>query len=226
MTLAAAGADVLVHAKSNHAAVEETAEWIRQLGRESKHVLYDLSNLSDQDALVDTAWKWSPIDIWINNAGADVLTGNIAQLAFDEKLALLWQVDVVSTIRISRSIGARMRGQGRGVLLNMGWDQAFSGMAGDSGEMFAAAKGAIMAFSQSLAKSLAPEVRVHCVAPGWIRTRWGEHATEDWQVRAASESLVGRWGTPEDVARAVRFLVSDDAAFLNGQIIQINGGRA
>ena len=74
-------------------------------------------------------------------------------------------------------------------IINMGWDQAQGGMAGDSGEMFAAIKGAVMAFSMSLAKSLAPQVRVNCLAPGWIKTRWGDQASEYWQQRAVRESL-------------------------------------
>jgi 3-oxoacyl-[acyl-carrier protein] reductase len=110
------------------------------------------------------------------------------------------------------------------VILNMGWDQAETGMEGDSGEMFAAVKGAIMAFSRSLAKSLAPAVRVNCLAPGWIKTAWGQGASEAWQDRARRESLLGRWGTPEDVARVARFLVSPAASFVNGQVVSINGG--
>jgi 3-oxoacyl-[acyl-carrier protein] reductase len=106
----------------------------------------------------------------------------------------------------------------------MGWDQAETGMEGDSGELFAATKGAVMSFSRSLALSLAPEVRVNCVAPGWIKTSWGSQASEDWQRRAVSEAPLGRWGTPEDVAEAVRFLVGPGADFLTGQTIRINGG--
>ena len=226
LSLAAAGADVLVHARSSRSAIEETAGVIRKIDRDSDWVLHDLAIPIEQDALVDSAWKWRTIDIWVNNAGVDVLTGAAARLSFDEKLAVLWQVDVVGTIRLSRSVGARMRNQGRGVLLNMGWDQVATGMAGDSGEMFSAAKGAIMAFTRSLAKSLAPEVRVNCLAPGWIRTEWGENASDQWQQRAGNESLLARWGTPEDVARVARFLVSDDASFINGQIVYINGGLA
>jgi 3-oxoacyl-[acyl-carrier protein] reductase len=110
------------------------------------------------------------------------------------------------------------------VIVNVGWDQAEHGMAGDSGEMFAAAKGAVMAFTRSLAKSLAPRVRVNCVAPGWIKTTWGETASEYWQARAVAESLLARWGTAEDVARVVRFLAGPDAAFVTGQIVNVNGG--
>jgi 3-oxoacyl-[acyl-carrier protein] reductase len=81
-----------------------------------------------------------------------------------------------------------------------------------------------MAFTRSLAQSLAPEVRVNCLAPGWIRTSWGQGASKYWQQRAARQSLRGRWGTPEDVARAAAFLASPAADFITGQEIPINGG--
>ncbi len=163
------------------------------------------------------------VDIWVNNAGVDVLTGTAADWTFAEKLEALWQVDVLATIRLSRFVLERMKPHG-GAIINIGWDQASVGMAGDSGEMFAAVKGAVMAFTKSLAKSAAPTVRVNCVAPGWIRTEWGESANAYWNTRAVGESLVGRWGEPIDVARAVRFLASPDASFLNGQTLEVNGG--
>ena len=118
-----------------------------------------------------------------------------------------------------------VRGHG-GSIVTIGWDQAAMGMSGESGEMFGAVKGAVMAFTLSLAKSLAPRVRVNCVAPGWIKTAWGEQATGYWQDRACREALRGRWGTPEDVARAVTFLASPAADFLTGQIWPVNGGYA
>ena len=117
-----------------------------------------------------------------------------------------------------------MKAAGGGVILNMGWDQAETGMEGDSGELFAAAKGAVMAFSRSLALSLAPEVRVHCLAPGWIRTAWGEKASAAWQERVLRETPLKRWGRPEDVAAAARWLASPAAEFLTGQVIRVNGG--
>ena len=116
--------------------------------------------------------------------------------------------------------------RGSGAIVNMGWDQAEHGMAGASGEIFAATKGAVMAFSKSLARSLAPAVRVNCVAPGWIKTAWGQHASQAWQDRAKRESLLGRWGTPDDVAHAVVFLASPAASFITGHILPVNGGLA
>jgi 3-oxoacyl-[acyl-carrier protein] reductase len=226
LQLADAGANLLVHARRNAAGAEEVATHARSLGRESRAVLADLSDSAEQDRLVETAWNWRRIDIWINNAGTDVLTGEAAGWSFEEKLAALWKVDVVAALRLSRAVGTRMCERGHGVILNMGWDQADTGMAGDSGEFFAAVKGAVMAATRSLAKSLAPQVRVNCIAPGWIRTEWGQQASAEWQNRAQRESLLARWGESEDVARAACFLVSPEASFINGQIVPINGGRA
>jgi 3-oxoacyl-[acyl-carrier protein] reductase len=225
LEMAGAGAAVLVHARANRRGADEVVRTIASLDRESKAILADLREISAQDQFVEAALDWRPIDMWVNNAGVDVLTGAAANWTFDEKLTALWQVDVVATLRLSRLVGERMKQRGSGVILNMGWDQAENGMEGDSGQMFAAVKGAVMAATRSLAKSLAPEVRVNCLAPGWIRTEWGEQASAEWQERATRESLLGRWGEPEDVGRVACFLASPAAAFINGQIVQINGGR-
>ncbi len=225
LQLADAGANVVIHGRDAKRAADVAAA-IRTMKRDAAVVVTDLSPPMDCDRFVDELWRQRPLDIWVNNAGIDVLTGEAAHWEFSEKLSRLWDVDLRATVELSRAVGCRMRERGRGCIVNIGWDQADTGMAGDSGEMFAAVKGAVMAFTRSLAKSLAPEVRVNCVAPGWIRTAWGKSASAAWQQRAASESLVGRWGEPEDVARAVRFLATPAASFINGQVIAVNGGRA
>jgi 3-oxoacyl-[acyl-carrier protein] reductase len=226
LELARAGADVLVHARQNQAGADGAATDIRALSRTAHVLLADLAEPGEQDRFVNSAWKWRPIDVWINNAGADVLTGRAANWSFEEKLAALWRVDVVATLRLSRAVGRRMRERGKGVILNLGWDQAATGMGGDSGELFGATKGAVMAATLSLAQSLAPHIRVNCLAPGWIRTDWGDSASKYWDDRARRDSLLARWGEPEDVAAAARFLASPAAEFINGQVIPINGGRA
>ena len=182
------GADVVVHGFRRKDAAEAVAAEIRELGRGATVMLADLADAAARSQFVDAAWNWrGSVDIWVNCAGADVLTGEAAAWPFERKLNALWQVDVAATMALSRDIGQRMKARGRGVILNIGWDQAEQGMAGDSGEMFAAVKGAVMAFTRSLAQSLAPEVRVNCLAPGWIRTAWGERASEYWQERATRQ---------------------------------------
>lgn len=225
LQLAAAGADVMVHGRSSDAACREVTEEIVALGRSSCYERVDLADEQSHEPLVAAAWDWQDgVDIWVNCAGLDVLTGPAAEWSFAEKLARLWEVDVRGTICLSRLIGARMKSRGAGCIVNIGWDQAETGMAGDSGEMFAATKGAIMAFTRSLARSLAPAVRVNCVAPGWIRTAWGAQASDYWQQRATRESLLERWGEPADVAHAVRYLASPAASFVTGHILPVNGG--
>ena len=231
LELAAAGADILVHAKSNRQGAEQTAEEIRKLGVNAATVCVDLADPQQHEALIQAAWGWrEDVSIWINNAGADVLTGEPAKWSFERKLEHLWKVDVTASIRLSRLAGAKMweREEGEGErtssILNIGWDQSEHGMAGDSGELFSAIKGAVTAFSKSLAQSLAPRVRVNCVAPGWIKTAWGDQASEYWQQRACQESLLRRWGLPEDIAAAAKYLVSPAAGFVTGQVLAVNGG--
>ena len=131
------------------------------------------------------AWQWQgKVDIWINNAGADTLTGEAA-MDFEQKLDALWQ-SIRGDDTAVALIGAKMKARGSGTILNMGWDQAEHGMAGDSGEFFAAVKGAVMAFTRSFARSLAPEVRVNCLAPGWIKTKWGNQASANGKRRSAN----------------------------------------
>jgi NAD(P)-dependent dehydrogenase (short-subunit alcohol dehydrogenase family) len=225
LELAAAGADVLVHGRRSPAEAAAVAGQIRSLRVRSQGLLADLRLETECRELARKAWEeWNGLDICVNNAGADTLTGDAGHWPFERKLAELLAVDVTATLLLSRDIGGRMRDRGRGVIVNMGWDQAETGMEGDSGQLFGAAKAAVMAFSKSLALTLAPQVRVNCLAPGWIRTAWGETASAPWQERVVRETPLGRWGRPEDVAAAARWLVSPAAEFITGQVLRVDGG--
>jgi 3-oxoacyl-[acyl-carrier protein] reductase len=233
LRLAESGYDVVLHGRESVAALEELVGEISKLGRQATFLQADFCQPEQLSKFLEDAWAaLGSIDALVNNAGADVLTGSARDASFTDKLELLWSTDVVSTIVLSREVGKRMRETARSAktpagsysIINIGWDQAFQGMAGDSGEMFGAIKGAIMAATLSLAQSLAPEVRVNCIAPGWIRTAWGQSATEAWQVRATRESLMERWGSPDDVAHLATFLSGLPASFISGQIIAVNGG--
>ena len=223
--LARRGAKVIVHSGSDRSRAEAVAEEILLRGGSALATVADLGTSEGREYLFRTAWEWQGyLDICILCAGADILTGPAREFPFSEKLRRLWEVDVLGTVELSRRIGEAMRQRGRGVILTIGWDGALRGMEGSTAQAFAVAKGAVMAFTLALAQELAPTVRVNCVAPGWIRTAWGEKAAPHWQARVQVQTLLGRWGTPEEVAQVCAFLVSPESAYITGQIICVNGG--
>jgi 3-oxoacyl-[acyl-carrier protein] reductase len=163
--------------------------------------------------------------VWVNNAGADVLTGEAAAWDWERKLDLLLAVDLKGTIACSYAIGEVMRAQeGGGAIINMSWDHVTSGMAGDDPQLFSAVKGGVLSFSKSLARALAPEVRVNVLCPGWIETAFAEQADRAFHRSVAESTPLKRWGRPEDVANAALYLASPEAAFITGQAINVNGG--
>lgn len=230
------GAHCLIHYRQNREGAETTAAMVRDHGAEAKVVAANLARHADAERLVATAFEWSPrIDAWVHNAGADVLTGDAANEVFEDKLTRLWEVDVRGTILLARRVAERMLAAepapgteeselAAPSMVFIGWDQAPHGMEGDAGQLFGPAKAAVMAYSHSLAQTLAPRIRVNCVAPGWIRTSWGEKTSPYWERRATGDSLMRRWGTPEDVAAAVVYLISPEASFITSQVLQVNGG--
>jgi 3-oxoacyl-[acyl-carrier protein] reductase len=161
--------------------------------------------------------------VWVNNAGADVLTGDAASWPAERKLEALLDVDLKATIRCSRLVAARMRPGG--TIINLGWDHAtIDGMAGDDPELFAAVKAAVLGFSKSFARSVAPDVRVNVLCPGWIETAFGGGVDRDFYTQIARSTPLGRWGQPHDVADTAVWLASPAARFITGQAINVNGG--
>jgi 3-oxoacyl-[acyl-carrier protein] reductase len=232
LELARAGADVAIHFAVSRARAEAVQREVQAYGVQCELFQADLET-ADCALLARQCWEsWGPCDIWINNAGVDLLTGPGRQWTYAEKLRKLLAIDVTGTVLLSRTIGALMQERvrctpalaGQSSIVNIGWDQADRGMEGDSGELFSVAKNAIMGFTRSLAVSLAPEVRVNCIAPGWIKTAWGETAPPEWQARVLRETPLRRWGEPTDIARLARYLVSREASYLTGQVLNANGG--
>ncbi|MCA9182623.1 MAG: SDR family oxidoreductase [Planctomycetales bacterium] len=259
LALARAGYAVILHARSNVAGLQQVAHELQST--EAKNASRTLCLTGDIACpracrdLVRSAFAWKGrVDAWVNNAGADVLTGRARQQSFESRMQHLLAVDVHGTARLCRLVAPRMTSQAVGSLekcnsdggasgyipkcdsddgasghipciINMGWDQATLGMEGEPGQLFGTTKAAVAAFSTSLALSF-PNIRVNCVAPGWIRTEWGQTAaTGYWAQRAVNESLQSRWGAPEDVAQLITWLVSDASRFVNGQTVAVNGGR-
>ncbi len=207
-----------------------TLEAVQQQGSEAVCLSADLSDESSVSEFSDRCWSsLGTIDTWVNNAGEDVLTGDKTTASFQEKLRRLFDVDVIGTIALSRLVAERMLDQTLTLppsITFIGWDQAPFGMEGDAGQMFAPVKAAVMSFAQSLAQTLAPNVRVNTIAPGWIQTAWGQDQPvgDYWDQRAKGQSLRERWGSAEDVASAIAFVCKPSNDFINGQVIEVNGG--
>ena len=221
---AAAGANVVISYRTSKADAEQVANSVRRSGRAADVLCLDLEDESSCHEFVGDCHESGAVDGVVLNAGVDLLTGEMKQADYFVKLQALLDVDVRGTLRLARAFGSVLKEQGSGSLLTVGWDQSDRGMEGDSGELFSTAKNAIMGFSRSLAMSLAPIVRVNCIAPGWIQTEWGESASDEWQQRVLDETPLQRWGQPQDIANAARFLLSDEAAYITGQVINVNGG--
>ena len=223
---ARAGADVVLTYLTDEEGARETERQIQGLGRLVSVIQCDVADPSSVRALSQAVPQaLGRIDVWVNNAGADILTGPGAALTDLEKLDRLLAVDLRGTMiaswRAAELLGAQEHG---GVIINMSWDHALTGMPGRNPELFAAVKGGVLAFSKSLARSLAPRVRVNVIAPGWIETSFAADVDERRRRAIADSTPLKRWGTPDDVAGAAVFLASPAAAFLTGQTICVGGG--
>ncbi len=195
-----------------------------ELGRGHHLLQADLSTPEGCTSIVREAFATlEHVDVWVNNAGADVLTGEAARWPAERKLEALLELDLKGTIRCSRLVAPRMRPGG--CIINIGWDHAtIDGMGGDNPELFAAVKAGVLGFSKSLARSVAPDVRVNVLCPGWIETAYGAGADPAFHDEVAAGTPLRRWGRPEDVAGAAVWLASPAAAFITGQAINVNGG--
>ena len=229
LAAARAGADVALTFCANEPGARSVEREIGALGRRAAAVHLDLRDEQSTRAVGPAALDaLGHLDVWVNNAGADILTGQVASLSQVEKLDLLLAVDLRGTVLASWCAAKLLAAQNEGgVIINMSWDHVLTGMAGLNPQLFAAVKGGVLAFSKSLARSVAPRVRVNVLAPGWIETAFGaevEEANEGFRRRVADSTPLKRWGTPDDVAGAAVFLASPAAAFLTGQTIMVGGG--
>jgi 3-oxoacyl-[acyl-carrier protein] reductase len=222
---ARAGADLALTYRTNQKGAESTASEIRAMGRRAEVLRIDISRQEDIDRLASQLQQaFTQVDVWINNAGADILTGAARKLSRIQKLDLVLAVDVRGTIMASWAAVGLMRKQGGGCIINMAWDHVTLGMAGENPGIYSAGKGAVASFSRSLARDVAPEIRVNVLAPGFIETAFGEDADPKFRQKVIEMTPLRRWGRPEDVANAALFLAADESSFLTGQTIMVNGG--
>lgn len=224
-TLAGAGAKVVLHCHRSKAGADETLAEIRKQGGEGWVFAADLGDAAQARKLVDDAIAAAGrLDILVNNAGSVVERAKIENCSLE-----LWQqalnVNLTSAFVVTQRAIPHLRASENGAIVNNLSLSVQTGGANGAGA-YAAAKGGLQVFTRTLARELAPAVRTNAIMPGVIETRHHEEfTTPERMAQYRKETPLGRNGTAEEVAAAVLFLVSDAGRFVNGAMVDINGGR-
>ena len=196
-----------------------------ELGERARAVACDLSDLAATETLIGAAEAalGGGVDILVNNAG--ITQDNLALRLKEADWEAVWQVNLMSAARLSRlALRGMMRGR-FGRIVNITSIVAVTGSPGQTN--YAATKGAMIAMSKSLAQEVASRgITVNCVAPGFIESPMTDAMAEDRRAQLLARVPLGRLGLAADVAACVAFLASDEAAYVTGQTLHVNGGMA
>lgn len=208
--------------KENPAFKEETEKWVKQYGISVDFVYFDLTDEDSIKASFKELQKEKrTIDILVNNAG--IPAGGFLLMTSLAKVKEVMQVNFFSQILITQQVAKMMMKQKHGAIVNMSSVTALDNQGGWTA--YGSSKGAMISFTRTAARELASfGIRVNAVAPGLIDTQMGGEMDEKYQADMVSRADLGRKGTPEEVANLVCFLASDEASYITGQIIRIDGG--
>jgi 3-oxoacyl-[acyl-carrier protein] reductase len=211
--LARAGASVVVGYQS---AREEGEAVAQEIG--GRAIQADVSKTDEAARLVEEA---GDLDILVNNAGV-TRDGVLARMSDDDWRAVI-ETNLSSVYYTCRAVTRGMMRRRSGSIVNV---SSIVGIHGNWGQTnYAASKGGIIAFTKSLAQELGSRgVRANVVAPGYIKTQLTDAIPEEAKAQMLGLTPLGRFGEPEDVARAVRFLCSDEASFITGEVLVVSGG--
>jgi len=225
--LAGGGAHVIVNYSRSRDEAEAVASACREAGGEAAAVQGDVADEDDCKRLAGEAVsRWGRIDGLINSAGTTVFRpGNDFDTLSQEDFQRIYSVNVVGAFLMTRAVSAQMKSQGRGSVVNI---SSIAGVMGvGSSIAYAASKGALNTLTLSLARALAPEIRVNTVAPGFITGRWWrEKMGEGYDKMVANTEAatpLKRAGTPEDMAAAAVWLLCGDVN-ITGEILISDAG--
>lgn len=224
LELAKHGANVVVNYAGNAEKAEEVVAEIKALGAEAVAYQADVANSEQAQALVkETLAVFDRVDILVNNAGItrDQLIMRMKEEDWDHVIA----TNLKGVYNCAKAVTRPMMKQRSGRIINVTSVVAVLGNVGQAN--YVAAKAGVIGLTKSLARELADRnILVNAVAPGYIATDMTDQLSDELKEQLLAQIPLKRLGTPEDVAKAIRFLASDDAAYMTGQTIHVNGGMA
>ncbi len=223
LRLAEAGANVVVNYHSNEVVAEEVVRSARELGVDAFALQGDVSKVEAAEALVDrTIERFGRLDILVANAG--VWQGSPVELMSEETWDRVIDINLKGTWTVCRAAAKVMKQQNRGTIVIVSSTAGQRGEAGYSN--YAASKGGQISFTKALATELAPDIRVNCVAPGWVYTPLNDTVFSDGEYeRKIIEGIpLNRIASADDIALPIVFLTSDWARHITGEVVNVNGG--
>lgn len=216
------GANIALNFAGSITAAEETAKSIIDLGGKCKIYQADVSDLSQVEAMIKKAEEdFGGIDILINNAG--ITKDSLFMRMKEEDWDSVIDVNLKGVFNCSKSVVRGMIKKRKGKIISIASVVALSGNIGQAN--YAASKAGIIGFTKSLAQELGSRnIQVNAVAPGYIETTMTESLPQNIKEELIKKIPSGRIGSPEDVANTVLFLASENASYITGQVISVNGG--